>query len=84
MTQKTIGPTFSAELLAAGMLGEHFTWLPDGTLEFFEDTPPAVVSAVEAVYAAHDPEAVPVVPEPTKADLITQLQALIARVEALP
>ncbi|PRZ56193.1 hypothetical protein BX589_102394 [Paraburkholderia fungorum] len=63
MTQKAIGPTFSGELLAYGtanslaVVGQHFTWHEDGTLEFFSDTPANVVLAVEAVYAAHNPNA---------------------------
>jgi hypothetical protein len=57
MTQKAIGPSFSDELaLHGGLVGEHFTWSPDGTIEFFEDTPVSVISGVEAVYAAHDPK----------------------------
>lgn len=56
MTQKEIGPTFSAELAEyGGLVGQHFSWRPDGTIEFFEDTPNAVQAGVEAVYAAHDP-----------------------------
>jgi hypothetical protein len=54
---KAIGPGFATELKAAGLLGQHFSWQPDGTLEFFADTPPAIVAAVQAVYAAHDPAA---------------------------
>ena len=53
---KAIGPTFFAELLAHGALvGEHFTWSPDGSIEFFEDTPESVKAGVMAVYEAHDP-----------------------------
>lgn len=57
MAQKAIGPTFSAELAAYGgaLIGSHFSWRPDGTIEFFEDTPPDVIEGVNAVYAAHDP-----------------------------
>ena len=54
--QKAIGPTFEKELAAyGGLLGAHFSWRPDGTIEFFPDTPPDVEAGVEAVYAAHDP-----------------------------
>lgn len=62
-TQKAIGPTFCAELSAYGtaenivLIGQHFAWHSDGTLEFFNDTPSNVIAAVEAVYAAHDPSA---------------------------
>lgn len=58
---KLIGPSFERELIAAGLLGQHFTtWVPgyDGaisTIEFFEDTPQAIIGGVLAVYEAHDP-----------------------------
>jgi hypothetical protein len=57
---KQIGPSFIDELTAyGGLVGQHFTWQPDGTIEFFDDTPPAVVRGVQAVYAAHDPTKTP-------------------------
>lgn len=56
MAQKAIGPSFYDELAArGGLIGQHFTWSPDGAIEFFEDTPASVVTGVESVYAAHDP-----------------------------
>lgn len=56
MSQKAIGPSFSDELVAhGGLIGQHFAWHVDGTLEFFSDTPQAVIDGVNAVYAAHDP-----------------------------
>lgn len=56
MTKRLIGPSFIDELtLYGGLVGEHFTWSQDGTIEFFPDTPASVVTGVEAVYAAHDP-----------------------------
>lgn len=56
MTQKQIGPSFYDELVAhGGLVGEHFTWCADGTIEFFEDTPQTVINGVTAVYEAHDP-----------------------------
>jgi hypothetical protein len=56
MTQKVIGPSFFDELTAhGGLIGQHFAWQSDGTLEFFSDTPESVVTGVEAVYEAHDP-----------------------------
>jgi hypothetical protein len=56
MDQKEIGPSFSDELAAyGGLIGQHFTWSPDGTIEFFDDTPQSVIDGVNAVYAAHDP-----------------------------
>lgn len=55
-TKKRIGSTFYNELLAAGgLVGEHFSWCPDGTIEFFDDTPQSVIDGVKAVYDAHDP-----------------------------
>jgi len=57
MERKSIGPSFYDELVQyGGLVGEHFSWGPDGTLEFFDDTPQAVIEGVQAVYAAHDPE----------------------------
>ena len=56
MAQKPIGPSFADELAAHGaLLGAHFSWFANGTLEFFDDTPASVIAGVEAVYAAHDP-----------------------------
>jgi hypothetical protein len=50
---KAIGPTFHAELIAAGVTDWRFTWGADGTLTFDPDC--AQVALVEQVYAAHDP-----------------------------
>lgn len=58
--KKIIGPSFENELIAYGaanniqIIGQHFSWSTDA-LEFFYDTPPLVVAAVEAVYSAHIP-----------------------------
>lgn len=53
---KKIGPSFYDELDACGgLVGEHFTWHSDGNIEFFDDTPPAVVDAVKQLYVEHDP-----------------------------
>ena len=65
MTQKAIGPSFYSELVAYGaannvqIIGEHFSWGADGSLCFFTDTPAAVISAVQAVYEAHNPATIP-------------------------
>jgi hypothetical protein len=60
MTQQLIGPSFTDELKAyGGLVGQHFTWSPDGTIEYFSDTPASVVAGVESVYAAHDPAKIP-------------------------
>ena len=60
MTQKAIGPSFYDELVAhGGLVGEHFSWQPDGVIEFFHDTPQEVIDGVKKVYEAHNPETVP-------------------------
>ncbi|AYZ68157.1 hypothetical protein EGY31_34945 [Burkholderia multivorans] len=60
-TQKQIGPSFYDELVAyGGLIGAHFTWSSDGAIEFFSDTPTAVVAGVNAVYAAHNPATIPI------------------------
>lgn len=57
---KNIGPYFYDELVAyGGLIGEHFTWSPNGSIEFFDDTPQSVIDGVNAVYAAHDPDGPP-------------------------
>ncbi len=55
---KTIGPSFSLELQAAGLLGLPFSWGSDGTFAFGESVTPQQISGVMAVYAAHDPNTV--------------------------
>jgi hypothetical protein len=58
--QKAIGPSFASELAAyGGLLGQHFSWQADGTIEFFPDTPASVVAGVTDVYAAHNPLTIP-------------------------
>ncbi|WP_312993958.1 hypothetical protein [Achromobacter animicus] len=62
---KKIGPTFHAELMAAGLAGLPFIWREDGTFLFTTEATdispvamtPDQIDAVLAVYAAHDPEA---------------------------
>lgn len=72
MDQKEIGPSFVDELAThGGLLGQHFSWMGDGTIEFFEDTPAEVVTGVQAVYAAHDPSKLSV------AEITTQKAALM-------
>jgi hypothetical protein len=51
---KTIGPTFSAELEAAGLLGLPFAWGGDGAL-LTDQLTDEQRAAVQAVYDAHDP-----------------------------
>jgi hypothetical protein len=55
MSQKAIGPTFPAELSAAGLLGLAFAWDADGNITFDPTMTSTQVAAVEAVYAEHDP-----------------------------
>lgn len=56
VTKKQIGPSFYDELVVYGeLVGEHFSWYQDGTLDFFEDTPDYVVEGVQSVYESHDP-----------------------------
>lgn len=48
---------FTTELEAAGLLGLPFSWGEDGTFQF--DTirmTPEQIAAVQAVYAAHNPD----------------------------
>ena len=60
MTQKAIGPSFYDELVAhGGLVGEHFSWCPNGDIEFFHDTPQEVIDGVKKVYEAHNPGTVP-------------------------
>lgn len=50
-----IGPSFSNELNAAGLLGKPFSWSSDGTLSFDPSMTQTDRDAVRAVLAAHDP-----------------------------
>lgn len=50
----TIGPTFAAELRAAGVADFRFSWGSDGKIEYHPDVPDAERTKVEAVLAAHD------------------------------
>jgi len=54
---KPIGNSFYDELVKyGGLVGEHFSWIADGDLIFFEDTPESVVSGVTDVYSKHNPD----------------------------
>lgn len=55
---KAIGPTFGAELKAAGLLGLPFVWGSDGTILFDSLMTPNQIDAVMAVCTAHDPSKV--------------------------
>ena len=55
---KTIGPTFSAELAVAGLIGLPFTWGNDGQFNFGEEITKIQKGKILAVYEAHDPTSV--------------------------
>jgi hypothetical protein len=59
MAQKAIGPTFPAELAAAGLTELPFAWDSDGNILFGSAMTTEQIASVEAVYAAHDPTKVP-------------------------
>lgn len=54
---------FAHELDAAGLRGLPFAWGEDGSFCFSDAMTPEQIGAVEAVYAAHDPAPVTVVPQ---------------------
>lgn len=72
---KRIGPTFHAELLAAGLAGLPFAWSADGGILFDGAMPQDKRDAVLAVYDAHDPEAQPAPSVPAE---VTMRQARLA------
>ncbi|WP_234775162.1 hypothetical protein [Paraburkholderia tropica] len=55
MAQKAIGPSFYDELKTASLAGLPFSWSPDGTLTYDASLTEAQISAIETVYADHDP-----------------------------
>jgi hypothetical protein len=71
-----IGPTFSMELQAAGLLGLSFAWGSDGVIEFDDSVTEDQRAEILAVYAAHDPSR-PLVPQ-----LVTMRQARLALLQA--
>lgn len=79
------GPSFPSELEAAGLFGLPFSWSEngvnfgdtvhlDGTLTVNEALTPEQRAAVEAVVAAHDPEAPAPIPVP---EVVTRYQACV-------
>lgn len=80
MTATIIGPTFAAEIEAAGLLGLPFAWSPEGVT--YDDRLTAEQrAAIEAVVAAHDPSAIPSAPAPRFSflefmDLFTEAEQL--------
>jgi hypothetical protein len=75
---KPIGPTFPVELKAAGLLGLPFVWGSDGGISFNAAMTPEQIAAVEAIYAAHDPE-LPLIEVP---NAVTMRQARLALLQA--
>lgn len=74
---KAIGPTFYAELVAyVGLVGNHFSWTPEGELFFFDGTPEAVRAGVEEIYADRDPAVRPPVTEFTPRELRSALRRM--------
>jgi hypothetical protein len=67
-----IAAHFADELRAAGLTGLPFSWGDDGSFHFDPRITPEQRLAIETVYAAHDPDAVPVKPDP-QADAETKL-----------
>lgn len=53
--KKSIGPTFSQELAAAGLSGLPFAWGEDGEITFADEMTDDQKTAVMAVYERHDP-----------------------------
>lgn len=50
-----LGPTFGDEVIAAGLGGLPFTWMPDGTINHRETLTPAQNATLDSTVAAHDP-----------------------------
>lgn len=71
-----IGPTFVAELRAAGLLGLPFAYDIDGTLTFDPAMTPEGIAAVEAVLAAHNPAKLP--PQQMLADALAAGLAIVS------
>lgn len=55
MENKLIGPSFYDELVVAKLAGLPFAWSADGQFTFSDDMTQEQISAVQAVYEAHDP-----------------------------
>lgn len=54
MTDSVIGPSFAADLAAAGLLGLPFAWSAEG-VTYSDDLSAEQREAIEAVVDAHDP-----------------------------
>lgn len=73
------GPTFSAELKAAGLADLQFAWCPDGSLLFDESLTQEQRAAIEAVAAAHNPNAPEPVIEAKKQKVRAMREAVLNR-----
>lgn len=51
----SIGPTFGQELKAANLAGLPFSWMDDGTFTYSPAMTTAHITAVQSVYASHNP-----------------------------
>ena len=71
---KPIGPKFTEELTLAGLVGLPFSWGSDGNIQFNERITQDQIDAVNAVYEAHDPSALPA---PTPPDPIDELRQVM-------
>lgn len=56
MAQKQIGPNFANEIRAAGLGGLPFAWDNAGNFVYGPDMTQDQINAVQAVYAAHNPD----------------------------
>jgi hypothetical protein len=79
-----LGPTFGAEVVAAGLGGLAFTWGTDGVVSGRESLTPAQNAALDAVIAAHDPTKtlVPSSVSPLQARRALRQQGLLDKVTA--
>ena len=73
---KPLGPTFAAELKAAGVSGDGISWGSDGRVQFRSDIAPSVRAAFAAVVAAHNPNAPP--PQSAHDKLIAACDSVLA------
>lgn len=76
MTKKRIGPAFASEFVASG-IGDvaGFSWGADGSLYGIENMTDAQLAALDALLAAHDPDAMP---SPARSAEERLLDALVA------
>lgn len=70
---KSIGPTFTSELLAANVSLDGWSWGADGSFSF-GDVSPSVQAQILAVYDAHNPAAQ--VQTPNAEGFTTQLKTV--------